>query len=261
MLLHEPERSSRNRQSPIVYAAWGVHLLTATGAVMGLMAIIAIARQDWLRAFAWMGVTIVIDSVDGMCARACRVKEVLPHFDGALLDNIVDYFTYVIVPASFLYETHSVPTGFNLASAMLITLASAYQFCQMDAKTKDHCFTGFPSYWNVTAFYLFMLGWPEWVNLGIIVVLAIGVFVPVKYLYPSRTRLLRPLTIVLTILWGAVVFAAMLRYPDAHRPLMYVSLAYIAYYFAMSAFLTARGLPHRDDDPSCTTPADNSCPH
>ena len=252
--ISNPQSPIGNRQSPIGNpqsaircAAWAVHLLTATGAVVGLMAIIAIARHQWLLAFGWMAVTIVIDSVDGMCARACRVKEVLPQFDGALLDNIVDYFTYVIVPASFLYEAHSVPTGFNLISAMLITLASAYQFCRIDAKTRDHCFRGFPSYWNVAAFYLFMLDWPEWANLAIIVVLAVGVFAPVKYLYPSRTRLLRPLNIVLTLAWGGVLLAAMFRYPNGHRTLVYVSLAYVGYYFAMSAFLTAKGAPDREE--------------
>lgn len=224
-------------------AAWSVHLMTATGAVVGLMAIIAIARHQWLLAFTWMAVTIGIDSVDGMCARVCRVKEVLPHFDGALLDNIVDYFTYVIVPASFLYETHSVPTGFNLVSATLISLASAFQFCQIDAKTNDHCFKGFPSYWNVVAFYLFMLDWPEWANLAIIVLLTAGVFIPIKYLYPSRTSFLRPLNLALTVLWGCLLVWAMLRYPNGHRPLLYLSLAYVAYYFAMSVLLTVKGAP------------------
>ncbi len=214
--------------------------MTATGAVIGLMAIIATARHQWLLAFAWMAVTIAIDSVDGMCARACRVKEVLPNFDGALLDNIVDYFTYVIVPASFLYETHSVPTGLNLVSAMLITLASAFQFCQIDAKTHDHCFKGFPSYWNVVAFYLFMLDWPEWVNLAIIAVLAVGVIIPIKYLYPSRTPFLRPLNIALSVLWACILIAAMFRYPNGHVPLLYLSLAYVGYYFAMSIVLTVK---------------------
>lgn len=224
--------------------------MTATGAVVGLMAIIAIARHQWLLAFAWMAVSVAIDSVDGMCARAVRVKQVLPHFDGALLDNIVDYFTYVIVPASFLYETHSVPTGFNLVSAMLITLASAYQFCQIDAKTHDYCFKGFPSYWNVLAFYLFMLDWSEWVNLAIIIALVVGVFVPVKYLYPSRTLFLRSLNIALVVAWALVVVGAMGLYPQGHRPLLYLSLVYIAYYFIMSVILTIKGLPERDDEPA-----------
>jgi phosphatidylcholine synthase len=232
--------------SPTTYSsgrralAWGVHLLTALGAVAGFLAIIAIGRHHWLLAFTWMAVTIAIDSVDGMCARAVRVKEVLPQFDGALLDNIVDYFTYVIVPASFLYETRSVPIGFNLVSAILITLASAYQFCQSDAKTDDYCFKGFPSYWNVVAFYLFMLDWPQWVNLVIIVALTVAVFVPFKYLYPSRTLTARPLNVALTAVWAAVLLAAMWRYPEGHLGLIYASLAYVAYYGAASAYITMR---------------------
>ncbi len=204
------------------------------------MAIIAISRQEWRLAFAWMGVTLAIDSVDGMLARACGVKEVLPHFDGALLDNIVDYFTYVIVPASFLYETHAMPQGFNLFSATLITLASAYQFCQTSAKTEDHCFTGFPSYWNITVFYLFMLQWPGWVNLAIVTTLAVAVFIPVRYLYPSRTPTLRPLNLAVTALYGLALGMTIWMYPVGHFPVLYASMIYLVYYAAMSCYLTVK---------------------
>jgi phosphatidylcholine synthase len=119
--------------------AWQYTYSTALGLVFGFLAIIAISRHEWLLAFVWMAVTVFIDSIDGILARAFKVQEVLPNFDGALLDNIVDYFTYVIVPASFLYETHSVPYKLNLLSAILITLSSAYQFCQSEAKTDNHC--------------------------------------------------------------------------------------------------------------------------
>lgn len=220
--------------------AWMVHLLTASGAVVGFLAIIAIGRGQWVQAFGWMAVSVFIDSIDGMLARACKVKEVLPNFDGALLDNIVDYFTYVIVPASFLYETHSMPTSFNLVSAVLITLASAYQFCQAEAKTEDHCFLGFPSYWNVVALYLFLLDWPEWVNFVIVAVLAAGVFIPVKYLYPSRTATLRPLNLLLTAIWALSLVMALWRYPQGHLIPVYASLAYVAYYLAISAYLNTR---------------------
>jgi len=223
--------------------AWAVHLFTALGAVAGLLAIIAIAHHEWRMAFSWMGVTLAVDSVDGMLARACRVKQVLPHFDGALLDNMVDYFTYVIVPACFLYEARTVPMGCNFMAATAITLASAYQFCQAEAKTKDHFFMGFPSYWNIVVFYLFLLEWPEWVNLVIILLLAIGVFVPVKYLYPSRTPAWRPLTLTLSCLWGALMVLVLVRYPQGHRGLLYASLAFVAYYGAMSAYLTLRPAP------------------
>lgn len=218
-------------------AAWSVHLLTASGAVIGLMAMIAIARHEWWWAMVYMGITIFIDGVDGMLARAFAVKKVLPHFDGALLDNIVDYFTYVIVPACFLYEAHIVPARFNLISATMIVLASAYQFCQAEAKTEDHCFTGFPSYWNIVVFYLFMFSWPSWVNFVVIAFFAVGVFVPLKYLYPSRTRVLRPLNILLPSIWSILLVIGLALYPDGHLGLLYVSFAYILYYFAFSLYL------------------------
>jgi phosphatidylcholine synthase len=226
-------------------AAWGVHLLTAAGAVVGLMALIATADERWRAAFVWMGVTLVIDSIDGSLARACRVKQVLPQFDGALLDNIVDYFTYVIVPAFFLYWAPVVPAGWALLSALAITLASAYQFCQSDAKTDDHFFKGFPSYWNIVVLYLFMFPLPRWMNLIIILALAVGVFVPIKYLYPSRTRVLRPLTLLLTSVWGVLMVLTLARYPEGHRAALYGSFLYVLYYFGMSAYLTSSDAARR----------------
>lgn len=222
-------------------AAWAVHLLTALGAAAGLMAIIAIAGWRWGPAFFWMGATLFIDSVDGILARRCNVQQVLPHFDGALLDNIVDYFTYVIVPAYFLYEANVVPLGFRLPSAVLITLASAYQFCQAGAKTGDHYFKGFPSYWNIVVVYLFLFGWPFWANLAIIFALAAAVFIPLKYLYPSRTRTFRPLTLALSTVWALVMVVILFRFPRPQTGLLYFSFLYVIYYFAMSAYLTATG--------------------
>ncbi|HNR31235.1 MAG TPA: phosphatidylcholine synthase [Candidatus Hydrogenedentes bacterium] len=227
-------------------AAWGVHLFTALGAVAGLMALVATTAHEWRAALLWMGATILVDSLDGTLARVVKVKAVLPGFDGALLDNIVDYFTYVIVPAYFLYEAPIVPGRFALFAAGAITLASAYQFCQADAKTPDHFFRGFPSYWNVVVFYLFLLQWPEWLNLAVILVLALGVFVPVKYLYPSRTRTLRSLTWLLSAVWIVIVSWIVLHY-DAEtrnggmRTPLYLSFGYVLYYVALSLYLNLRG--------------------
>lgn len=221
-------------------AAWGVHLLTATGAAAGLMALFATADHRWVAALAWMGVTLAIDSVDGSLARACRVKQVLPDFDGALLDNIVDYFNYVIVPAFFLYEAELVPLGYGLIPVLLITLASGYQFCQSDAKTPDNYFKGFPSHWNTVVFYQFMLPFSKWMNLAMILVLAVAVFIPIRYLYPSRTPFLRPLTVTLSMLWGVLLLLALIWYPDGYQGPVYVSLVYVIYYIALSLYLTAR---------------------
>ncbi len=221
------------------WAAWSVHCFTAFGAVAGLLALIATASHAWRQAFAWMAVTICIDSVDGALARTAKVKERLPRFDGALLDNMVDYFTYVIVPAFFLFESDVLPHGLGLPAAVAITLASAYQFCQADAKTDDHYFKGFPSYWNVVAFYLFLLLWPKWLNLAVVVVLAVSVVIPVKYLYPSRTLIMRPLTLTLTAVWGGLLLLALVFYPRGHE-LVYLSLVYVAYYFGASIYLSVR---------------------
>ncbi|HSH03603.1 MAG TPA: CDP-alcohol phosphatidyltransferase family protein, partial [Anaerolineae bacterium] len=178
--------------------AWGVHLLTASGAIWGVLTLVAVMEGRWTMVFLLMMLTIFIDSIDGTLARRAQVKSVLPNFDGALLDNMVDYFTFVLVPAFILYNTYLLPAGWELLGVSTIVLSSAYQFSQGDAKTDDHYFKGFPSYWNLAVFYLFFLGWPVWVNFGFITFLGIMVFVPIKYIYPSRTKYFQKLTLVLT---------------------------------------------------------------
>ncbi len=219
--------------------AWSIHLFTAMGAVFGFLAIIAIGKHEWLLAFTWMAVSVFIDSVDGVLARACRVKKVLPNFDGALLDNIVDYFTYVIVPASFLYETHSVPHKLNLLSSILITLSSAYQFCQIEAKTEDHWFKGFPSYWNIVVLYIFLLDLPKEINFIVILTLTVMVFIPIRYLYPSRAVQYRFLNLVLVSIWAILIILSLYYFPH-HQMYIYLSLIYVIYYFMYSIFWTVK---------------------
>jgi phosphatidylcholine synthase len=222
-------------------AAWGVHLFTACGAVAGLLAVIAIMQEKWVVCFAWLMVAAAIDSLDGYLARLARVKDVLPGFDGALLDNIIDYFTFVMVPALIFFEAGLLPHRLALAGAVLAVLASSYQFCQADAKTGDHFFKGFPSYWNVVALYLFLFDFNPWLNLAIIVALALLVFVPIKYVYPSRTPRYRRLTVALAGVWGALLIFALVQYPEPHRGILWVSLLYVGYYAVLSLVLTVRG--------------------
>lgn len=218
--------------------AWSVHLFTASGAVFGLLAIIAITREQWMQAFIWMAAAVLIDALDGALARRFRVKQVLPNFDGGLLDNIVDYQNYVIVPAYFFYAAGLLPEAFAVVGAALTVLVSAYQFCQEDAKTDDHYFKGFPSYWNVAVFYLFILGLNPWLNLGLIVFLSILVFVPIKYVYPSRTAANQRLTLFLAMIWTLSCIAIMIQYPTPHPALIGLSLLYIAYYVGLSLYHT-----------------------
>jgi phosphatidylcholine synthase len=221
-------------------AAWSVHLLTASSAPAGVLAVLASERGDAATSMGWMAYTLAIDSVDGTLARAVGVKQVLPFFDGTRLDDVVDYFTYVIVPALFLLHLHLLPPGAAVPIALLPVLASAYGFCRTDAKTADHYFIGFPSYWNIVAFYLYALGWPRALNAAVVIALSVAVFVPIRYVYPSRTTTLRALTVGLGLAWGAFVLYALAHLDTVPRPLVAISLAYPAYYVLLSLALQAR---------------------
>lgn len=223
---------------PRQLAAWSVHLLTASGAIVGFLALLAIheGRYDW--AFWWMALALAIDSVDGSLARAVGVKRVLPHFDGTRLDDLVDYFNYTVVPVVLIYSAQRLPDSVALPVSAAVLLASAWGFCQTEAKTGDGYFKGFPSYWNVVVFYLFALQTPPSVTAATLVTFAILVFVPIYYVYPSRSPRLRALTIVLAAGWGASTLVALAKLPDPPRSLLLGSLLFPAYYIALSVYLT-----------------------
>jgi len=181
-----------------VALAWGVHLFTASGAVFGALALVSIARGDLPFAGVMMLLTMAIDSVDGALARMVGVSQVLPNVDGRRLDDIVDFVNFVIVPVVFLAAAGSLTRWFWIA---LPVLASSYGFSQLDAKTEDDFFLGFPSYWNVVALYLWLLDISPATGTAIVVVLAGCVFVPIKYIYPSKLRVLFRTTAALSLLW------------------------------------------------------------
>lgn len=226
---------SKDKPSPLrVTAAYGVHLFTATGAVWGFLALLAIFKHDWRAMIIWMIVAMFVDGFDGMLARWADVKTYASGIDGALLDNILDYLNYVIVPALFLVEAEVLPYGTRLIGACAILITSAYQFTQTDAKTEDHHFKGFPSYWNVMALYMLLMGLPGWVNLGFLALFNILVFVPIKYIYPSRNSYLRNLTLAFTYLYGAVGVWGLLQYPNVPQWVVWASFVYVAYYVVLS---------------------------
>lgn len=207
---------------------------------MALLALLALERGDVRVSFLWLALATTIDATDGVLARALRVKERLPWFDGGKVDDLVDYLTYVFVPvlivlkSGLLSEEMALPTG----SAMLI--ASAYGFSRDDAKlvSTDYFFTGFPSYWNIVAVYLYAWRLPPAVNAAILLILASLVFVPVRYVYPSRTTTWRATTLLLGITW-AVCFAVVIwRLPSTDGPWLPLSLVFPVYYIALSLRLT-----------------------
>jgi phosphatidylcholine synthase len=215
-------------------AAWLVHLYTASSAVLALLATRAIFEYRFRDAFFWLGVAIMIDSSDGVFARAARVSQRLPWFNGAKLDDIVDYLTYVFVPAVFVWRALLVPDAWTIPVASAMLLSSAYGFNRDDAKTSDHFFTGFPSYWNLVVFYLFLMHESQVVNALVLIALAVFVFVPIRYLYPSRTPTLRALTVALGIAWGITLLVIVWQLPAISAPLLWGSLAFPIYYVVLS---------------------------
>jgi phosphatidylcholine synthase len=237
-------RSKSSYQAPIprlpVLASWAVHLYTALGVVCGLGCVLATVQADYRRAFLWLVAATFIDATDGVLARAADVKTHTPDFDGARLDDIVDYLTYVFAPAFLMYRAGVLPDDWGVAVAALILLSSAYGFASTDAKADDHFFTGFPSYWNIVAVYLFAAEMPRPINAGILLVLVALVFVRIGYIYPTRTPVLRGLTIALGSVWASMVLAIILMMPEVPRLLLFGSLFFPAYYTVLSFVLHSR---------------------
>jgi phosphatidylcholine synthase len=224
----------------VVILPWIAHFYTATGVVIALLATGVTFAHNFRAAFIYLVIATFVDATDGVLARALKVKERLPGFDGAKLDDIVDYLTYVFVPVLIVWQAELVPAAFPVCAAML--LSSAYGFAQSDAKVKsgDHFFTGFPSYWNIIVIYLFILGLPPMVNAIVLLVLAVLVFVPVRYIYPSRTVTLKVPTLVLGSLWGALFTWMIWRLPAVDGPWAMISLVFPVYYVALSLWLHSR---------------------
>ncbi len=218
-----------------VALAWGVHGLTALGAVAGLGALLALGRGALHEAALLMLVALAIDCVDGSLARAARVQEYTPSFDGRRLDDIIDFLNYVVVAAVFLAVSGALV---HPALAAVPVLASCYGFCQADAKTDDDFFLGFPSYWNVVALYLWLFDTPAVAGSLLVVTLAVLVFVPLKYLYPSRMKVFYWTTNLGGALW-LVLIAACVAWPEALSPFhaLSLSLLYPAYYIGGSLWL------------------------
>lgn len=217
-----------------------VHAYTASGAVMALGMAVAIIHDRYRTAFLLMVAATLIDSTDGALARLVRVKEATPRFDGARLDDIVDYLTFVFLPGLLILHAGLLAPGWGgiVVSAML--LSSAYGFAAMDAKTDDHFFTGFPSYWNIAALYLYAARLPHAINAAALVALTVLVFVRIGYVYPSRTPVLRRLTIALCLVWGVMLLQIIAMLPDVPGVLLIASLFFPVYYFVLSLVLHAR---------------------
>jgi phosphatidylcholine synthase len=189
-----------------VAAAWAVHAFTASGVITALLAIAALIGGDLRLALLWLGAALIIDGFDGPMARKVRVTEYAPRFDGAVLDHVIDYLTYSVIPALLIYRFGLVPDGWGIPAAAYIMTTSLYCYGNREMKTHDNYFSGFPATWNMIVLCFYVLGTGPWVNLAVIAALGILTFVPLKFIHPFRVTTLRPLTLAVTTLWALATF-------------------------------------------------------
>jgi len=184
-------------------AAWAVHGFTASGAVLGFLAIISILNNDLVGAFLWLGLALLIDGIDGSLARKIGVLDKTPNIDGSTLDNVIDYLNYVIIPALMIYWFQMVPNGWEIILPAGIFAVSLYTFANINMKTNDYYFSGFPAVWNIVVLYFYILNTHPIINVIIILLLFIFTFIPIKFVHPLRVKKIRNLTIFCTVLWSA----------------------------------------------------------
>lgn len=217
-------------------AAYGVHILTALGAGLGLWAIVLTYDGFYQEAVWVLAVAAIIDSIDGALARITETKEHAPKIDGALMDNIVDFITWTIAPLLWIYATMELPVWILGPCA----IASAFGFSNIRAKTDDNFFLGFPSYWNIVVFYIFLLDLPSVFASAILVMFAVTIFLPVKFVYPTRTKYLRPVTLVLAVAFILQLVALMYYFDESSAWLTYSSFIFPFYYFGLSFYVNLK---------------------
>jgi phosphatidylcholine synthase len=224
------------REKLIILRAWLVHVYTAMGLVVAFASFLAMLNGDARAVFLWQGLALFIDATDGPLARRWEVTRWIPTFNGRKLDDIVDYINYTLIPILFTFYFEIV-NGPGVIVLPVVLMASAYGFSQEHAKTDDGYFTGFPSYWNLLVFYLFLLKLPPWASAVILGMFAVLVFVPVRYL-TWRSTVLPRLTFVLSLAWFLILGGLALWYELIPQWAVWCSLIYPAYHLGMSFYVS-----------------------
>ncbi len=216
--------------------AFTVHVFTATGAVIAFLALILATGGHWAAMFLCLGLALIVDGADGPMARAFDVKGTLPRWSGDTLDLVVDFTTYVFVPAYAIAASGVLPNGLAIPAGIVVVITGALYFADREMKTEGDYFRGFPAVWNLAAFYLYLLEPPGWIATIYIIVLAGLSFAPIKFLHPLRVQRWRPLNITLLAIWAVLATVAVLEdlAPDA---VVIIPLCLIAIYFFVVGFL------------------------
>ena len=216
--------------------AFTVHVFTATGAALALLALILATGGHWAGMFLCLGLALLIDGLDGPMARAFNVQDLLPRWSGDTLDLVVDFTTYVFVPAYAIAASGLLPQFLAIPAGIVVVISGALYFADREMKTRDNYFRGFPAVWNLAAFYLYLLEPPEWAAALAILVLAALSFAPIKFLHPLRVKHWRKINVSLLALWAALAFVAIV---EDLSPSLYVTvpLSLIAVYFFVAGLL------------------------
>ncbi len=238
-----PDNHTQPGKAPPPIFAWLVHMITASGAVLALLALLAIDQEQWRLALLWLFVAIVVDGIDGSFARWACVKEQAPQIDGDTLDLVVDYLTYVFVPTVFIWRANLVPEAIAPWLAAAIQFSALYSFSRSDMKTSDNYFRGFPALWNLVAFYLFVLQ-PGAAAGAVIVAALVGLtFAPVHFVHPFRVRDYGRWLPLLTLIWAAATCALLWTgwSTDARSAWASISLAAAGILLGLGLVRTIRG--------------------
>lgn len=230
--------------------AWGVHLYTGSGLLLAAWILWLLLQPErtadtYRICFLLMLVATLIDATDGTLARMVRITETLPGFDGRRLDDLVDFLMYTCLPLLLIERAGLLPPNWNWV--LLVALgASAYGFSQSDVKTADGSFLGFPSYWNIVAFYLYTLPLTDEAAVIVILGLAILTFVPIRYPYPTRPGLVNRTMLALSVPWGLMVLVVVVTSWDDSVPR---TLSRASAFYPLLYLATAWGMAVRSRSP------------
>lgn len=226
--------------------ALSVHLLTATGAVFAMLALLEAVKGDWPMMFLWLVIAFAVDGIDGPLARKYDVKTHAATFDGVLLDLIIDYLTYVFIPAFALFESGLLPGWTGWFAIIIITFASAMYFADTRMKTKDNSFSGFPGCWNMLVLVLFATDPNYWITLALVALLAVAMFLPLKFIHPVRTERWRVVSLPMALAWtffaGWAAWVAFHPQSWAHWGLVVTSV------YLLFAGIAQQIIPMRNED-------------
>jgi phosphatidylcholine synthase len=238
MSAHDPTPAAADVAAPplVRAAAFGVHLLTAAGAALALLSLFAAAERRWALMFLWLGLAVIVDTIDGPIARKVRVAQLLPRWSGDVLDLVVDFLTYVFIPAFAIADGGFWPEPGGVLAGIVIVTTGVLYFADRRMKTADNYFRGFPAVWNVVAFYLFLLRPNVWIAGTLIVIPAVFTFVPIVFVHPFRVVRLRALNAALLAI-GGVLFVIAIAENLMPGPWVTSGLCAISIYLAAAGLL------------------------